>query len=188
MLVGALYSYWPMTAFNEIMEDKRPYIDRAVDSVKEIIKVAEDVGVDYCMEPLNRFEQVLINTSAEGVEFCRRVGSPRAKLLLDTFHINIEENSFTEAILTAGSLTRHFHVGENNRKAPGTGCLPWKEIAAALKKINYTGAIVMEPLTRMGGEVGRDIRIWRDISNGADDAELDRIARNSLKFLRDLMS
>ena len=64
--------------------------------------------------------------------------------------------------------------------------MPWKEIGDALNEIGYTGDVVMEPFVRMDGEVGRDIRIWHDLSNGCSDAKLDEDAAASVKFLREL--
>jgi D-psicose/D-tagatose/L-ribulose 3-epimerase len=85
------------------------------------------------------------------------VGSPILHAHLDTFHMNIEENSLSGAILSAGSCLGHFHVGENNRKPPGTGFLPWTEIVQALKQIDYQGQIVVEPFVLSGGTIGREI-------------------------------
>ena len=101
--------------------------------------------------------------------------------------MNIEEDSFTEAIKLAGDKLGHVHVGEANRRCPfAGGRMPWKEIGDALNEIGYTGDVVMEPFVRMDGEVGRDIRIWHDLSNGCSDAKLDEDAAASVKFLREL--
>jgi D-psicose/D-tagatose/L-ribulose 3-epimerase len=62
--------------------------------------------------------------------------------------------------------------------------MPWDEITQALKDINYQGRIVKEPFVKTGGEVGRDIRVWRDLSNGADEAQLDRDAKAALEFIK----
>jgi D-psicose/D-tagatose/L-ribulose 3-epimerase len=126
----------------------------------------------------------VLNTAQEGVDFVRETGKPNVKVHLDTFHMNIEENSFAEAIRTAGPLLGHFHTGENNRRVPGKGLLPWHEIGGALKEIGYDRAVVMEPFVRMGGQVGSDIKVWRDLSEGADEAALDEAARQSLAFSR----
>lgn len=104
--------------------------------------------------------------------------------MLDTFHMNIEEDSFADAIRTAGALLGHFHTGESNRRVPGKGRIPWQEIGRALREINYSGAVVMEPFVKTGGTIGSDIRAWRDLSNGADDAQMDKDARDSLAFSR----
>jgi D-psicose/D-tagatose/L-ribulose 3-epimerase len=182
LIGGALYSYWPVDYSLPI--DKKGDLERSIESVREIAKVAEDCGVDFCLEVLNRFENYLINTAEEGVNFAKQVDNPRVKVMLDTFHMNIEEDSIGGAIRKAGDYLGHFHTGECNRKVPGTGRIPWKEIGEALNDIGYDKAIVMEPFVKMGGTVGSDIKVWRDISCGADEAELDRAARNGVNFSR----
>jgi D-psicose/D-tagatose/L-ribulose 3-epimerase len=79
-------------------------------------------------------------------------------LLLDTFHMNIEEDFIGDSIRSAAGYIGHFHIGETNRKTPGLGHMPWTEIADALADIEYSGRVVMEPFVRMGGSVGRDIK------------------------------
>jgi len=95
--------------------------------------------------------------------------------------MNIEEDSFSTAIAAAGPLLGHLHVGENNRKPPGRGRLPWAEIAGALRGIRYDGWIVMEPFLRPGGAVGRDIHVHRDLMPRAD---ADEEARRACAFVR----
>lgn len=134
---GGLNSYWPVDYSNPI--DKRRDWEIGVQNVREVAKVAQDCGIDYCLECLNRFEGYLLNTAAEGVAFCEEVGLPNVKLLLDTFHMNIEEDSFYDAILTAGKYLHRLHTGEANRKVPGKGRIPWLEIGDALAKSGMTG-------------------------------------------------
>lgn len=180
---GINYSSWPRV-MNEGIVDKRPWLDRSLRSIKEVIKTAEDFGIYYCLEVVNRFEQFLLNTAEEGIVFCKMVDSPNIKLLLDTFHMNIEEDSISEAITKTGKYLGHMHIGENNRKVPGKGHMPWDEIFQALNRILYKGCIVMEPFVRMGGEVGRDIKIWRNLSNNCDEKCLDEDAKDALNFIR----
>ena len=97
----------------------------------------------------------LINSSKECTEYVKAVGKDNVKVMLDTYHMCLEEDSFRDAILTAGSYLGHVHVGENNRKLPGMGhIIDWEEIGQALNDIHYTGNIVMEPFVIHGGEVG----------------------------------
>lgn len=180
---GINYSSWPAVV-NEGIADKRPWLDLSLKSIKEIIKTAEDFGIYYCLEVVNRFEQFLINTAEEGIEFCKMVDSPNIKLLLDTFHMNIEEDSIAEAIIKTDKYLGHMHIGENNRNVPGKGHMPWDEIFHALSKISYKGYIVMEPFVRMGGEVGRDIKIWRNLLTDCDEKCLDKHAKQALEFIR----
>lgn len=184
-LGGGIYSYWPVD-YNKPV-DKAGDWERSVKNVRTVSKIAGDLGIDYCLEVLNRFEGYLLNTAAEARQFVEEVDVPAVKIMLDTFHMNIEENSMTEAILTAGDKLGHFHVGENNRKVPGQGNFPWNEIGRALKAVHYKGNIVMEPFVTPGGEVGNDIKIWRDIIPNAGNDKLDQDAARSVQYLRFVM-
>ena len=181
---GIIYGSWPAT-LPEDETDKTPYRSRSIESMKEAIKAAEDNNVFFNVEVVNRFEQYLLNTAEEAVEYVEEVGSPNIKILLDTFHMNIEEDTISDAIHTAGHHLGHVHIGENNRKPPGYGHIPWNELASSLKDINYQGAIVMEPFLIPGGQVGRDIKVWRDMSVGLD---LDKEAHKALIFTRDRLA
>ncbi|MBQ7188728.1 MAG: sugar phosphate isomerase/epimerase [Kiritimatiellae bacterium] len=179
---GGIYSYWPVDYSKPI--DKPGDWARSVANVREMGKVAADCGVDYCLEVLNRFEGYLLNTAAEGVQFVREVDLPSVKVMLDTFHMNIEEDSIGDAIRSTKGLLGHFHTGECNRRVPGRGRTPWKEIAAALKEIGYDGNVVMEPFVRMGGQVGADIKIWRELEPGITEEKMDADAKEALEFER----
>lgn len=179
---GALHSYWPIDYSKPV--DKPGDRARGVEGIAGLADFARERGVDLCLEVLNRFENHVLNTAQEGVDFVRETGKSNVKVMLDTFHMNIEENSFSEAIRIAGPLLGHFHTGENNRRVPGKGRLPWHEIGAALREINYAGAVIMEPFVKMGGQVGADIKVWRDLSDNADEARLDEDAKQSLAFSR----
>ncbi len=179
VMAGINYSSWPRKLMPG--EDKKVLTDRAVEGVREAVKAAEDCGVIFCLEVVNRFEHFIMNTAAEGIAFAKRVESPNCKILLDTFHMNIEEDSFRGALLESKEWLGHFHLGETNRRPPGEGRMPWPEILGALNEINYQGAVVMEPFLVPGGEVGRDISVYRDLLEGRD---LDDLAARSVEFVR----
>jgi len=180
---GILYGSWPAT-MPEGVQDKRPYVERSVNSMREAIKAAEDYNVTFNMEVVNRFEQFIMNTCEEGIEYVKAVDSPNAKVMLDTFHINIEEDFFAEAINKTGAYLGHFHIGENNRMPPGYGHIPWTEVGASLRRIDYQGFVVMEPFLMPGGQVGRDIKVFHDKSTGLD---LDEEAHKALMFVRGVL-
>ncbi|CAH0228003.1 D-psicose 3-epimerase [Agrobacterium fabrum] len=179
---GALHSYWPIDYSQPV--DKAGDYARGVEGINGIADFANNLGINLCIEVLNRFENHVLNTAAEGVAFVKDVGKNNVKVMLDTFHMNIEEDSFGDAIRTAGPLLGHFHTGESNRRVPGKGRMPWHEIGLALRDINYTGAVIMEPFVKTGGTIGSDIKVWRDLSGGADIAKMDEDARNALAFSR----
>ena len=179
-LVGAMYSFWPC---DFKYTDKEAAWDTSIAEMKKLAAVAEDLGIDLCQEVLNRFETYIMTNAAEGVEYCKRVDSPRCKVLLDTFHMNIEEDNIPAAIRLTGDYLGHIHVGEANRKLPGQGSLDWKAIAAAVHDVHYDGNVVMEPFLLKGGSVGKDIKVWRDLSGGADEAKMDQMLADAVKFL-----
>ncbi len=181
VLAGVLYSFWPCD-FVDV--DKKAAWELGITSVRELSKTAESLGIDLCLEVVNRFETYILNTSEEAVRYCQAVGSERAKILLDTFHMNIEEDNISDAIRLAGPRLGHLHVGEGNRKVPGKGHLPWNEIGAALRDIHYDKGVVMEPFVLEGGQVGNDIKVWRDLSGNATEEKMDQEIRSSLAFLK----
>ena len=147
--------------------------------------MAADHGITLCMESLNRFEGYMINEAYEDVNYVKAVDKPNVKAMLDTFHMNIEEDSMIEAIKLTEGYLGSFHVGEANRRCPNpNGRMDWEAIGKALRDINYDGYVVMEPFVQMGGQVGKDISIWRDMSHGASIEQLDADAAASVEYLR----
>ncbi len=99
------------------------------------------------------------------MRFVKEVGCPNVEVMLDTFHMNIEEQSIAGAIRHAGSLLGHFHTGECNRMVPGQGRMPWREIGEALRDIGYQGYVVMEPFINRGGGRSGEISMYGGILN-----------------------
>lgn len=182
LLGGSLYSYWPVDFSRPV--DKPGAWKRSVRGMKEIAKIAEDRGVVLGMEVLNRYEGYLLNTCEEALEYVDAVDSPNVKIMLDTFHMNIEEDNIGAAIRRAGPQLCHLHLGEQNRRVPGKGSLPWAEIGRALRDIDYRGAAVMEPFVMSGGTIGSQIKVWRDLVPGCSEADLDRDAKGALGFVK----
>lgn len=180
---GGLYSYWP--ADYSKVPDKEADLERSIRNMRKLAKLADEYGIALGMESLNRHEGYLINCSKECTDYIKAVGAPNVKVMLDTYHMAMEEDDLAEAILTAGNYLGHLHVGENNRKLPGQGHLiPWEKIGNALHEIGYDGNVVMEPFVIHGGKVGQDIRIWRDLKKDCSEEVLDKEAAESVVFLR----
>lgn len=179
---GILYCAWngKISSFDE----KQAGWKASVASMKEIIKSYEEKGV-YCnVEVANRFENYLINDCEEGLRYIEEVGSPNLGIHLDTFHMNIEENSFVTPIIKAADKMRYFHIGENNRKMPGLGMLPWRTIFDALKIAGYKGPISMEPFVKPGGEIGSAVSLYREIM---DTSDYEEDLKRSLAFVRSML-
>ncbi|MDR2528899.1 MAG: sugar phosphate isomerase/epimerase [Synergistaceae bacterium] len=190
MLSGILYSWWPYLYDIPITPTyKADCWKRGVESVRQVIPMAAEAGIFYVVEMVNRFEQFIVNSTAEGKRFCQDVGHPNMQLLIDVFHANIEEENIADAVRDAGGLLGHMHWSENNRRLPGTGRhMPWSEIAAALKEIDYQGRIVLEPFVATGGLVGHDLRIWRDLDTDVSFSARQEALKKSLAFAKKLMT
>lgn len=180
LLSGVSYAGWGTPA--DMGDSKMPYWDQSIKSMKEIIKVAEDCNVTYCVEAVNRFETCLINTAKEALQYVSQIDSKNIGVLLDTYHMNIEEDNIGDAIRLVGSQLTSFHTGDNNRRAPGRGHINWDEVFKALSDINYKGRIVSEPFIMQGGEVGRDIHVYRDLMEDPTEAKIDAEAKYLLDF------
>lgn len=182
ILIGACYNHWP---YDFVDLDKEALLDRAVAGMKIVGDHADKLGLTIALEILNRFESCMINTLDEGIAFCERVDKKSVKLLLDTFHMNIEEvDDIPTTLRRAGDWVAHVHVGEANRMLPGTGHMPWAEIGQALRDIGYDAKVVMEPFLLTGGESGPAIKVWRDLSGNADAEKMDAMMTESVSFLR----
>lgn len=180
-LSGLIHGAWNISV-DVSKVDKESYLDRSVESMKEVIGTAEDLDVLCNVEVVNRFEQFVLNTGEEALDYVERVNSPNLKVLLDTYHMNIEEDDMGEAIVNVGDKLGHFHIGENNRKPPGQGGhIPWDNVARGLKEIDYTRYIVMEPFLIPGGNIADDVKLSRDLRKGKD---MDEEARKALDFAK----
>jgi D-psicose/D-tagatose/L-ribulose 3-epimerase len=131
------------------------------------------------MEPLNRFETDLVNTVEQGLDLCDRIGRANVGLLLDTFHMNIEEKSFTEAMTSAGDRLFHMQVAENDRGTPGSGHVPWGEVFRALDAVGYNGSVVIESFLPTVAEIARAVSLWRPVA-----PSMDALARDGHAFIR----
>jgi len=185
LLSGVSYAGWGTPGC--VLDDKKAYWDNSIRSMRSIIKTAEDCGVTYCVEAVNRFETCLINTAEEALSYVAEIDSPNIGVLLDTYHMNIEENSIGDAIRLVGNKLTSFHTGENNRTAPGKGHLDWDEIFNALSDIRYQGRIICEPFVMQGGEVGRDIHVFRDLIDNPCEKKIDEEACYILEFEKSML-
>jgi sugar phosphate isomerase/epimerase len=112
-----------------------------IECLEECMNAADTFQVRLALEPLNRYETDMVHTVDEGLELIDQVGSPNLGLLLDTFHMNIEEQSIEKSIQLAGEHIFHFHVADSNRWYPGAGHLNFVSILDALKSADYRGWI-----------------------------------------------
>lgn len=145
---------------------------RCVEGLRAAGDHAGAVGVTLAIEPLNRFESDVLCTTQQAVELLEAVDHPAVAMMLDTFHMHMEEASIAEAIRLAGSRLVHFQANENHRGFPGTGATDWVEVFRALREVDYAGPVSLEPFRRNDDRFGVPFAQWRP----PHEDESDRLA------------
>jgi len=164
-------------------EERARDVAQVARTLRGLGEYAADRGVRLGVETLNRFETSFLNTTAQALELIDRVDHPSVGLALDVFHLGIEEKHVGDALRAAGSRLVHLQVAENDRGTPGTGSLPWRDIAKALQEIGYGGRVVIETFSDRVEAIARAAAIWRPLAPDADT-----LAREGLAFLRPLLA
>lgn len=181
-VAGPFYSAvgrcWRSTA-----EERARDVNQLAGVLRSLGDYASERGVGLGIETLNRFETSFLNTTQQALELVHEVAHPAVGLTLDLFHLGIEEKSPGDALRAAGPHLKHVQVAENDRGTPGTGHLPWEDIAAALRDIDYDGRIVIETFSDRVETIARAAAIWRPLA-----PDSDTLARDGLHFLRGLFA
>ena len=155
-----------------VSEDERKRrIDRIVAGLKIAGKRAADHGIVFGIEPLNRFETDIANTTRHGIALAEMVDNPAVGVMLDTFHMNMEDPEIATAIRDCGQRLVHFQANENNRDFLGAGHVDWPAVARALRDVNYKGPITLEPFRRDDDRPGVPHAQWK-APQKSEDAEL----------------
>ncbi|WP_396667192.1 sugar phosphate isomerase/epimerase family protein [Microbacterium sp. R86528] len=141
---GQILTYVPGTV-GKVVPDSTPENEWQwlVEGTKEIYEFAESKGVKVGVEPLNRFESYLITRAEQALALCDAVG-PNLGVVLDAFHINIEEENLYDAIRLVGDKLVDVHVAENNRMPAGYGDYDWNQFVSVLREVGYDGALTAE--------------------------------------------
>lgn len=142
-------------------------------------KHAKGRGIQLGVEPVNRYENHLINTGAQAVWMIEKVGADNIFVHLDTYHMNIEEKGVGNGILAARDHLKYIHLSESDRGTPGAGNCAWDEIYATLAAIGFKGGLAMESFINMPPEFALGLSVWRPVAK--DEAE---VMDNGLPFLR----
>lgn len=178
VMVGPMYS--TVGRAEQTPEDEyRRQWDTVVAHLRRLAARADELGVKLAMEPLNRYETDFINTADQAVALVDDVGHPAIGILLDTYHMNIEEKDSATAIRKAGHRLLHVHACGCDRGAPGGDHIDWDSIREALKEVNYRGSLVIESFTPDVKVVAKAASIWRNFEPSRED-----IAIKGVAFLR----
>ena len=130
---------------------RSPEDDHAVliDGLGTLAEHAEREGVTLLLEPLNRYEDYLVNTLADAAALVTELGSPGLRIIADTYHMNIEERDLAAALQEVAPLIGHVQASDSNRLEPGAGHVDWALFGATVRSIGYTGSIAIE--SRLSG-------------------------------------
>jgi len=153
----------------------------SISAVQRLSDYAADKGVNINLEVVNRYETNIINTGKEGLKFLEAVNRPNAYLHLDTYHMNIEEDGMSAAVLEAGDALGYVHIGESHRGYLGSGNVDFDTFFGALTKINYKGPITFESFSSVvvDPELSNALCIWRNLWEDSDD-----LAAHALKYMK----
>lgn len=160
-------------------EQKKKEWDRAVMNLRKVCDLAASKGLEIALEPLNRFESDLVNTAEDVMRLIKDINHPAAKVLLDGFHMNIEEVDVEKAIVLAGDKLLHLQVSENYRGTPGTGQTRWDAYWKGLNAIGYKGVVSIESFTPENKELAGAVCIWKPLAESQDS-----FARKGFQFLK----
>jgi D-psicose/D-tagatose/L-ribulose 3-epimerase len=164
-------------------EQRKREWELAVKNMRTVCEMAGERDLQIALEPLNRFESDLVNTAVDVVRLVNDIAHPAAKIILDVFHMNIEEPDVEKAIISAGDKLIHFQVSENYRGTPGTGQTNWNAYKKGLEAINYNGVISIESFTPENKELAGAVCYCHPMAENQDS-----FATEGLKFLTNLFA
>lgn len=179
VVVGPLYCSvgrsWRLDA------DERARVNGELrENYRALIDYAGPRGVKLAIEPLNRYETSVFNTTEQLLDVIGDLDAAVLGVNLDTYHMNIEERSFGGAIRLAGDRLFHVQVCGNDRGAPGGDLTPWDEVFSVLREVGYEGILGIESFSADNATIARAASIWRPLARTQDDLALDGLA-----FLRE---
>lgn len=179
LVVGPLYA--PVGKERRQTEAaRRAEWDRSVAGLKTAARTAADFGVYLGVEPLNRFETDMVNTSEDAMRLVRDVGSRNIGVSLDSFHMNIEEVDFCRAVEIAGDRLLHLQVSDSHRGVPGEGNSDWTGLREGLRRIQYESRISIESFSPDSSSLAEAVCIWKRFAESQD-----AFAEKGLKFLKE---
>ena len=153
----------------------------SISAVTRLADYAADKGININLEVVNRYETNIMNTGKEGLKFLESVNRPNAYLHLDTYHMNIEEDGMSAAVIEAGDALGYVHIGESHRGYLGSGNVDFNTFFDALKKIKYSGPITFESFSSVVVDpaLSNALCIWRNLWQDSDD-----LASHALSYVK----
>ena len=127
-------------------KEKKKLLKRSIGVLSELTNFSKDFGVSLLIEPLNRYSTPFCCNTADAIFILSKLNNDYFSILLDTYHMNIEEKDFSDSINKSKLFLKHIHFADNNRRMPGLGHINFNSILKTLKKIQYTNYIGLEPM------------------------------------------
>ena len=177
-LAGPMYAAVGKTRMLSAEERKVEW-DRAVTNLRKVCNTADQYGLSIALEALNRFESDLVNTTEDVRCLVKDINHKAAGIMLDAFHMNIEEPNMKDAVRRAGDKLLHVQIADNYRGTPGTGSVRWNLLAEGLREIKYDRVISIESFTPEIKELAGAVCIWRHLA-----PDQDLFASDGLAFMK----
>ena len=156
-----LFSNKPLISDNNhktlLPREKIQLASSIIGPLRELAKYASDYNIELLIEPLNRYSTPVCTEVEDAKYIIDLINQENVGMLLDTFHMNIEEDSIHNAIIRSNTMLKHVHISDNNRKMPGLAHIDFKSIIVALKKIKYSKYLTFEP-TFQGSDYKNDLK------------------------------
>ncbi len=137
--------------------------------LERVSKSAKRINMRLGIEPCNRYETHLLNTSSQSASMIDRVGAENVFIHLDTYHMNIEEKGFREGFADAGNHLGYIHISESNRGVPGRGTIDWRDVFEGAAAAGYDGIMTMESFVHLAPEIASGLAVWRPVAENPED-------------------
>ena len=156
-------------------------VAQSVEILRQVAETAAGSGITLVLEVVNRYESNVLNTAAQAVEMCKRIGAENVKVHLDVYHMNIEESDIPSAIMETGPYLGYFHTGDSHRGYLGSGTIDLAGAFRALVRSGYAGPITFESFSSrvVGQPLEGILGIWRNLWEDGHD-----LATHALQYTR----
>jgi D-psicose/D-tagatose/L-ribulose 3-epimerase len=159
---------------------KREY-ENMVKALKPAARYAKKRGITLGLEPCNRYETHLLNTSTQSLKFLEMLDEPNVTIHLDTYHMNIEEKGVGAGFRNAGKHCAYVHISESDRGVPGTGTIDWNDAFRALADVGFAGRLVIESFVTLPPEIAAALSVWRPVAKDRHE-----VLEKGVPFIRGL--
>lgn len=146
------------------MPPQKKEYENIVKALKPVAQHARKLGITLGIEPCNRYETHLLNTSTQAMALKEMIGEPNVTIHFDTYHMNIEEKGIGSALRATAGHCSYVHMSESDRGVPGTGTIDWNDVFRGLSEANFNGMLVVESFVTLPPEIAKALSVWRPVA------------------------